>query len=183
MASQLDELMELADAIDNLLAICARGGEPSPVAPEQFDVGKEAALRLGRESARAAREGITLDVHVEGDTEIAGNRESALRGIRNVVGNAIDWTPKSGRIEVSIVGEAKQVVVTVDDSGPGVPEDQRERIFETFVRGTARSGRRVGYGLGLAIARASVADHGGDIGIATSPLGGARFRLTFARAG
>jgi two-component system heavy metal sensor histidine kinase CusS len=182
ISSQLDELMEFADAIDNLLTICASGSESRPAARERFDLGPEAELRLRRERARAVREEIDLSFSLEGDTRMSGNRESVLRGIRNVVGNALDWTPRGGRVRVGIVGESDRIVVTVEDSGPGVPEDQRERIFEAFVRGPARSGRRVGYGLGLAIARAAVVDHGGSIAVDASSLGGARFELTFPRS-
>jgi signal transduction histidine kinase len=68
------------------------------------------------------------------------------------------------------------VTLCVDDSGPGVPVWERERIFERFAHGSTNA-RRSGHGLGLAIARAVARLHGGDIAVETSGLGGARFRV------
>lgn len=183
LVSQLDDLRELADAIENLLAVCAAASLPPQGPREEFDLGLEAGLRLQREHSRASREEIDVQIATNGDTRVRGDRETALRGIRNVVANAIDWTPRGGRVRVEIRGEAHDVVVTVDDSGPGVPVDQRQHICEPFVRGPAPPRRRIGYGLGLAIARAAVVEHGGELTVATSPFGGARFRLTFQREG
>lgn len=180
LRSQLDELSELGDAIDNLLTICTTRTAPASVR-EDFDLLAEAELRLQRERSRAVRESIELQVMAHGDAHISGDREGALRGIRNVVANALDWTPRGGRVQVSFAGEPMRVVVTVDDSGPGVAAEHRARIFEPFYQGPSRLRRRVGYGLGLAIARAAVTEHGGEIGVEQSPLGGARFRLTFAK--
>jgi signal transduction histidine kinase len=72
-------------------------------------------------------------------------------------------------------------VAVVDDAGPGVPQALRERIFDPFYRGPSAHGRRVGYGLGLAIVKDAATRHAGRIEIETSPLGGARFRLTLPR--
>jgi signal transduction histidine kinase len=70
--------------------------------------------------------------------------------------------------------------VTVEDSGPGIPPAQRERVFERFVRlDVSRSGS--GTGLGLAIARMIARLHGGEIGIQGSPLGGASLQMLLAR--
>jgi signal transduction histidine kinase len=181
MVSQLDELTELSDAIDNLLAMCSASAGTHGEPREEFDLGKEAELRLQRERARAEREGVELQIVATGDVRLTGNREGALRGVRNVVANAIDWTPRGGRVRVSIDGDPARVAVTIDDSGPGVPEAERAQIFEPFLQGPAPERHRIGYGLGLAIAQAAVAEHGGRIEVATSPLGGARFQLTFLR--
>jgi signal transduction histidine kinase len=71
----------------------------------------------------------------------------------------------------------------VDDSGPGVPLSEREKIFEAFFQGAAKSREhRIGYGLGLALTRDAVVAHGGEVKVEDSPLGGARFRLSLPRA-
>ncbi len=181
LASQLEELTELSDAVDNLLTICTAGRAEPGHGVETFDVGAQAALRLQRERARAQREGVDLQMHTVGDTRMAGDRESVLRGIRNVVANAIDWTPRGGEVRVSIDGSQTQLDVVVDDTGPGVPVEVRDRIFEPFFQGPAKDRKRVGYGLGLAMAHAAVDGHGGHIEVATSAMGGAHFRLRFPR--
>ena len=76
-----------------------------------------------------------------------------------------------------------RVVLTVDDDGAGIPEDQRERVFERFVRlDEARSRDAGGSGLGLAIVREIVRAHGGEATATASALGGARFSISLPAA-
>lgn len=92
--------------------------------------------------------------------------------LRNLLENAVRHTPAGTTITLSASAEAKEVVVTVADRGPGIPPEERERIFEKFVRGRHAGG---GAGLGLAICRAIVAAHGGQIRVENQPTGGAAF--------
>ena len=80
------------------------------------------------------------------------------------------------QVAVSVDLLAAAVVVQVDDNGPGIAEDRRERVFEPY-----ETSRKSGTGLGLAIVKKIVLDHGGEIWIDASPLGGARFRLRLPR--
>jgi two-component system nitrogen regulation sensor histidine kinase NtrY len=88
---------------------------------------------------------------------------------------------RKGDVHVSVGArvEPDAVVVHVDDNGPGVAAERRERVFEPY-----ETSRKSGTGLGLAIVKKIVLDHGGEIWIEDSPLGGARFclRLPLARA-
>jgi len=181
LVSNLEELRELGDAIDNLMTICApRDPQKAPVF-EDFDVVEEARLRLEREGSRAERAGVTLTIETRGDARMRGDRESVLRALRNLVANAIEWSPRGGHVHLEIACTDESIVATVDDAGPGVPVEQRERIFDPFYRGPSALGRRVGYGMGLAIVKDAATRHGGQIEIETSPQGGARFRLTLPR--
>lgn len=182
LMAQLRELGEFGDAVDNLLAICTTRRAAEDQAAEYFDLAAEAELRLSRERSRAVREGLNFAIESAGDTQMSGDREAVLRGVRNVVANALDWAPPAGRVSVSIRGESDMIHVVVDDNGPGVPLAERPRIFDPFVRGRIREGRRIGYGLGLAIARSAVEAHGGTISVTESPLGGARFMMTLRRS-
>jgi signal transduction histidine kinase len=74
---------------------------------------------------------------------------------------------------VTVTRDATQVVFTVDDNGPGVPRDERQRIFTPFY-----TTKDHGTGLGLAIAHTVVSLHGGSLTVDDAPLGGARFRVT-----
>ncbi len=179
--SHLDELRSLGDAVDNLVTICSRGEDRRAGARENFDLAEEAELRLRRDRSLADRCGIRLTLEARGDTRIAGDREAILRALRNLVQNAIQWSPPGGEVRLCIEGRDEAVDVTVDDSGPGVPADWRAAIFEPFVRGPSARGRRVGYGLGLALVRGAAQDHGGEVEVGASPLGGARFRLVLPR--
>jgi two-component system, OmpR family, sensor histidine kinase KdpD len=91
--------------------------------------------------------------------------------------NVAKYTPAGTRVTVSGAAEAAMVRVTVDDDGPGLPPGDPARLFEKFQRGQDE-GSIVGVGLGLAICRAIVREHGGEITARNGPGGGARFEFT-----
>jgi len=131
---------------------------------------------------RAKAQALTLDldkVSLEADPE-------KLRSILdNLLGNAVKFTPGGGTIAVASHAEpgshGAQAVIDVVDSGPGVPPEEREAIFNSFFRGRAQaSGRIEGTGLGLAIAREFVEAHGGRISVVPRKNGG-HFRVTLPR--
>ncbi|OKH61220.1 hypothetical protein EB72_17190, partial [Mycobacterium sp. SWH-M1] len=101
--------------------------------------------------------------------------------LANVVDNARRHTPAGGVIDIDVRADGARAVLTVTDTGPGVPDEQRERIFERLVRlDEARDRDRGGAGLGLPIARALARAHGGNlVNVANRP--GARFVLTLPR--
>jgi len=180
LESHAEELRDLARVVDNLVTLCATR-EGAGVLRERFDLGEEIALRLDRERAVAARNRLRLAVQAEGDLRLAGDREALVLVVRNLVGNALQWAPPESEVRLALCGDERQVEITVDDAGVGVPEEERERIFEPFYRGRAKNGQRVGYGLGLALSRSAVQAHGGRIAVGTSPLGGASFRVTLPK--
>lgn len=181
LQSHLEELRALGDAIDNLVTICSQNETRRTSLRETFDLAHEAQLRLRREQALAERLGIELDIDLKGDAEVHGDREAILRAVRNLTQNAIQWSPPGGRVAVEIEGHKDDVRITVDDEGPGVPTELQERIFEPFFRGPSAQGRRIGYGLGLALTRTAAEDQGGTVAVKPSPQGGARFELVLPR--
>ncbi|MHC5211845.1 MAG: ATP-binding protein, partial [Planctomycetota bacterium] len=162
LRSNLDDLHSLSDAVDNLIAWC-RSAEPKRQGAtlEDFDLAVEAHLRLERERRSAERAGLQLTVEADGDTRLFANREDSLRVLRNLVGNAITWSLRGTDVVVHIHGNPDGVRVSVEDRGPGIPETLAGRIFEPFVTGQVRQGARGGYGLGLAICRSIMLEHGG----------------------
>ncbi|WBP95787.1 HAMP domain-containing sensor histidine kinase [Mycolicibacterium neoaurum] len=98
--------------------------------------------------------------------------------LTNVGDNARRHTPADGSITIDVTGDGETVAVTITDSGPGVPADQRERIFDRLVRlDHSRARDQGGAGLGLSIARALARAHGGDLVCVEHPSG-ARFTVT-----
>ncbi len=98
----------------------------------------------------------------------------------NLVGNALKYGPSGGVLCVSaqrLPGSPPFVELAVLDEGPGIPHDDRERIFEPYVRRAEHAGSG-GLGLGLAICRRIVEAHGGSIGVGEGPEGGSRFAFT-----
>src|SRR6185503_5566718 len=99
----------------------------------------------------------------------------------NLIGNAIKFTPAGGSVSALARLSGDQTLIDLIDSGPGVPAEEREAIFDSFFRGTARAGARVeGSGLGLAIAREFVEAHGGKISVLAEARGG-HFRVALPR--
>lgn len=94
----------------------------------------------------------------------------------NLLSNAQRYTPHGGRISVDHKTVGAEEILSVTDSGPGVPEEDREMIFEPFYRGD-----RSGLGLGLAIAKSIVELHGGRIWVEPSPTGGSTFAVALPR--
>ncbi|MFJ8663444.1 sensor histidine kinase [Streptomyces sp. NPDC093795] len=130
---------------------------------------------------RRTTDRIPVRAETEQETTVTGSRTQLAR----VIGNLLDNAQRHTRtwITATVRHEDDQVVLRVDDDGPGVPEDDRDRVFERFVRlDDARSRDDGGAGLGLAIARDIARRHGGDLTATRAPAGGARFELRLPRA-
>jgi signal transduction histidine kinase len=124
--------------------------------------------------ANAREQGIAIDCEVRVEAELAGKSVSALRdALSNLLLNALQATPAGGRVELKAVQSDGELVISVLDSGSGVPADLRERIWEPFF-----TTRQRGTGLGLAIVRKRVQEVGGSASLDTSRNGrGALFHL------
>lgn len=182
LRSNLEDLRYLSETVDNLVAYCHTSQpEPNQLRAEEFDLAHEAELRLEPLRRAAQRDQVDVFFKRSGNTVLHADREGCLRVLRNLVGNATTWSPPRSRVDVSIEGGADAVRIVVTDQGPGVPPELGERIFEPFVSGRKRSGKRSGYGLGLAICTSVVKAHGGSIHYENLELGGARFVAEFPR--
>lgn len=117
--------------------------------------GRDVELRVGEDVPEVAMDVVQVD-----------------QVITNLVENAVKFTPPGTPISLIAVGDHRCVRVTVADGGPGVPKEDRRRIFEPFERGSSTTS---GTGLGLAVAHAIVQAHGGRIWVSQSPTGGAAF--------
>ncbi len=122
-------------------------------------------------------------LRVEGtNLSVNADRAALLRAVRNLIANAVVHTPDGSEIIVGLgPGESEnEALITVDDSGQGIPAEERERIFDRFISGSGDHGP--GTGLGLSIVKAVAQSHGGSVSVASSPLGGARFELRLPTA-
>jgi len=100
--------------------------------------------------------------------------------MRNLLANAAMYSPAGATVRISAERNASSAVLLVDDSGPGIPPPERERVFDRFYRGAGRA--PVGTGLGLSIVQSIVKRHGATIALQDSPLGGLRVRIEFPPA-
>jgi signal transduction histidine kinase len=116
------------------------------------------------------------------DITIEADPDRLAQVIHNLAQNAVAHTPEGGVVRLSAAANGRYVSFAVEDNGPGIPPDQRDRIFDRFHRTDFSRARATGgSGLGLAIARALVEAHGGRIRAGESPEGGARLEFDLPR--
>ncbi|WTL07408.1 HAMP domain-containing histidine kinase [Kribbella sp. NBC_01505] len=167
---ELDELIADTVRLQHLAAdllLLARLDAGDHPDPERIHVSD-----LVRDAIDGRRATMVLDA----EPVVLGNKNRLTRILGNLLDNAERHTGRQVRVVVSSTGG--EAVIQVQDDGPGVPEGDRDRIFERFVRlDDARSRDEGGAGLGLAIARDLAQAHGGTLTARTSPLGGASFDL------
>ena len=109
------------------------------------------------------------------DTEWSFDEQQLSRALHNLIANAVQHTPPNGWVKVTAAIENGRLGISVEDSGSGVPDELKEKIFEPFV-----SSRSEGSGLGLAIAREIVEAHGGTLRCVNGGIG-ARFEIRLQR--
>ena len=119
---------------------------------------------INRLGVLAEQYGITLEQDVPADLpSVQGDGKELERVLSNLLDNALKYTPEGGLITVAVRPVDGQVEVRVTDTGPGIPPEHRERIFDRWTRVPGSEGRRRGLGLGLAFCRSVVEAHGGRI--------------------
>ncbi len=171
--------VHLGGMIDDLLLLARMDRDPLAVRPsasvniEELVSGWDLSYR-----------GIALEKEISFTTRVAEGLPSIhiderkfLQAIGNIVDNAIKFTPRAGEIELWVEYRNSVLSIIVDDSGPGIPPERRDQIFERFYQVKDGSGRSEGLGLGLAISAKVIASHGGRLVASDSPLGGTRMVL------
>ncbi|RON10084.1 two-component sensor histidine kinase [Pseudomonas brassicacearum] len=147
--------------------------------PEQVEVSLDEFIDsiLGSVDEELESPDIVIDVMLHGQLErFSLDPRLTARAIQNLLRNAMRYCEK--RIQIGVQVCPKGCEIWVDDDGIGIPEDERERIFEPFYRlDRSRDRATGGFGLGLAISRRALEAQDGTLTAETSPLGGARFRL------
>jgi signal transduction histidine kinase len=120
-------------------------------------------------SGLADRARITLRTVLPPAASVLGHDAALRMAITNLLDNALRYTPEGGAVELAVTEEAGRWRITVSDTGPGLPADEKKRVFDRFYRG--RDSRAPGSGLGLAIVREVARLHGGETLIADGPGG------------
>jgi signal transduction histidine kinase len=115
------------------------------------------------------------------DLAILGDRVLLDRIVANLLDNALVYAPADSSVEIHAARRGAGIAICFDDAGPGIPEADRERVFDRFARLAGESAP--GHGLGLSLARAIAELHAGTLSVSRSPLGGARFELWLPSSG
>jgi heavy metal sensor kinase len=171
---EVDRLIRVAEDLLLLSRVAAAPGAPrprvdlEPLVLEVLDVG----LRLAQDTGVHVQLGEIVPVAVYADSVALG------RALRNLVENALKYTPAGGKVELSLRVVEGQAEIAVQDTGIGIAPADIERIFEPFVRlDAARARETGGTGLGLAIARSIVTAYGGTLTVLSQPNVGSRFTI------
>lgn len=122
--------------------------------------------------------GIILALDVQpGLPSITADAGMVRRCLSNLLDNALKFTPQGGRVTLSVESRGDHQVLAVEDTGPGIPPEYRQRVFERFGQIPGAAGRRRGTGLGLPFARLAIEAHGGSLTVLEGADGGARFEI------
>ncbi|MCK1316589.1 HAMP domain-containing sensor histidine kinase, partial [Bradyrhizobium sp. 23] len=148
--------------LDQLLAL-ARQDLASPEVEETVHLEQIVKAVVADLLAEASERNVDLGFTMAEHVSVSADPVAMASVVRNLVENAVRYTPDGGRVDVGIYRESGQAVLQIEDSGPGVPPRDIERIFEPFYRGPKPSGD--GSGLGLSIVKRIVARYGGSIEI------------------
>jgi signal transduction histidine kinase len=186
------ETKRMRRLLDDMLWLARFDAARPASGAEPVDIGVLAAQTADRFAAVAETRGLALRVHApDGGASVAAPPDLLDRLLGVLLDNACKYAPDGGSVDVTVAREgAGRVSLTVDDSGPGIPPEQRERIFDRFHRGdgdgaapgAGGSAGAPGAGLGLAIADAIVRATGGRWQVGESPAGGARLSVSWPRA-
>jgi two-component system OmpR family sensor kinase len=177
LQSLVAHIRELDELVLELLSY-SRLQNPARL-PEQVEVSMDEFIDsiLGSVDEEMESPQIVIDVLLHGQLErFSLDPRLTARALQNLLRNAMRYCEK--RIQIGVQVYASGCEIWVDDDGIGIPDDERERIFEPFYRlDRSRDRATGGFGLGLAISRRALEAQGGTLTVEASPLGGARFRL------
>ena len=176
------ELKRTRRLVDDMLWLARFDSTAGLPQAEPVDLRVLAAQTADRFAAVADTRGQRLEVQpgsAAADAIVTATPDWLDRLVGILLDNALKYSPPGGSVSVAVAGEGRRVRLTVDDSGPGIPEAERGRIFDRFHRATDQPG---GAGLGLAIADAIVHATGGRWHIGTSPAGGASVCVSWPRS-
>lgn len=170
-ADALARLDQLQGLVDQLLALSGADNADPPTRPVDLD---ELVLGHARQLARQIR--LQVDTSRVSGGQVAGRDTDLVRVVENLAANAARYAATTVSFTVHQFGDTVELVV--DDDGPGIPPEHRDRVFERFATlDDARTAGTSGAGLGLAIAAAIVSAHDGTIRVGDAPGGGARFEV------
>jgi signal transduction histidine kinase len=173
-----EEVQRIGGLVDSLLLFARIDAGLERVPPdEQADLSELTPRVLEREGKSFAEKGIQIEPQLAAGAVVHGSAALLESMVGSLVHNAAGHARAGGKVRVAVSADSSAVTVIVEDDGPGIPPEHRERIFDRFVRGAGAGF----FGSGLALARDIVTLHGGTITVHDSPLGGAKLEVRLPR--
>lgn len=170
----------LLTLINDILRLSELDSQEQPIVTQPVDLYELAEKCADMMQINAEKHNVTLLFSGDQPCIVEGSREMLEEIMYNLCSNAIRYNVPEGRVMLSVNYEGNHVVLTVEDTGIGIPQDDQKRIFERFYRvDKSRSKSTGGTGLGLAIVKHAVARHGAEIGLWSKVGEGTRIRVVF----
>ena len=162
--------------VEQLLALAR--SEPDAVLPvERVDLAAVARQAIDDTTPFADSRSVSITLIAHGGACVKGDPVALNLLVRNLVDNAVRYSPTASRVEVRVRQQSGEVVLEVDDAGPGIPDAERERVFDRFYRRADAAG--AGSGLGLAIVRSVASAHAATVRLGPLTLGGLSVSVSF----
>ena len=180
IGSMLEEVDRLSQLVDRLLALSRAGIQHAPFTVDTIDFEALAEDVVSHLGVLAEEKGQTLAIEKIGSPRARADRLVLRQALINLVDNAIKFTPQAGSVRIRLTETPSLAVVDVIDSGPGVPVDAREHIFDRFYR--IDGNEAVGTGLGLSLAKGGVEAMGGRLTLEQSGPQGSIFRIAVPKS-
>lgn len=181
IGSSLEEAVRLSELTEDLLTLARSDAGVMEPRLEEVDLEERVRAALERLQSRIEEKGLTVSVTASGRGRGMWDLKLVDQMVWNLLDNAVKFSPAGGAIEVT-VARGEDFVMTVDDTGPGIPEATITHIFERFASAD-EAHAAAGTGLGLSIVRAVAEAHGGSVAAANRQAGGARFEVRLPRSG
>ncbi|MBN1562628.1 MAG: cyclic nucleotide-binding domain-containing protein [Anaerolineae bacterium] len=166
--------------VDSLLDVAKFTTGEMPMVLTDVELAPILAENAHRQSVVASNRGVVLEVVVPDDLpRVPVDAEKLDRVLTNLLDNALKYAPDNSQITIAADLDTDHVIVSITDQGPGIPADQRQRIFDRFAQVDDEKPRRRGFGLGLTFCKLTVEAHGGTIWVEPGPEGiGSCFSFT-----
>ena len=180
LESSMEEFRRLSRLISRMLFLARTEDPHSVIARAPVDARKLVSDVVDYFEASAEEQGIELDSSAEGTVD--GDADMLRQALANLVSNALEATPRGGRISIRIQPEDGRMALIVEDSGRGIPPEEVPHLLDRFYRThEAHQRRSGGTGLGLAIVQSIARLHGGEVRIASEPGRGTTVRMGIPR--
>ena len=177
LSEEVDRLTRIVERLLALTKLDSRQEELN-LTPVDFVVMLNAICRKLTPNAEAKEIVLYTDFSAEQLEPILLDYDKIWEAIYNITDNAIKYSPAGGFVKMSLSRDAKNMIVQIEDNGPGIPESEKEHIFERFYRlDDSRARETGGTGLGLAIAKEAVGLHGGEIVVSSEGEVGSIFSI------
>lgn len=173
LANGIQDIDKVSTTLNKVLEL-ARSNILVHEQPVKFCVSDLSAELIEALSKLAESKGITLEDELEHMLYTVGYRERLATALINIIENAINYTPKGGKVLVKVSHKETNIIITVKDTGIGIPKEELPRIFERFYRSSI-SKQISGNGLGLAIAQSIITAHNGNIRVKSTVNEGTTF--------